>query len=222
MIQKGISDKRCGAVRHQDNRHNKWRVTLIIAFCAALLVLGEVGTANAASGYAGIGIGLAKGKFDKDNFTFKAPDLARDEAMWRLFGGFQVNDNFGFEAGYIIYGKARVREEIYNDYFETKMTGFDLTPVGFLPVAKGLSVFARGGLVFWSSDIAFQFTDPDTRTDTDKKSGSGLALGFGAKFDIIKQFGVRAEYMRYAVDNAKAGSGDFNAISISAVFAFYR
>jgi len=218
MIQKQVRDKTCGTVMHQDSIHKRWRLTLILALCAGFLQLGGSGVANAAGGYVGVGIGNAWSTFDKQSFTFDAPDLSSSQTIWHLFGGYQLSNNVGIEGGYIYLGKARVGEQARGDYFEATVTGFELTPVGLLPVGKHFSVFARGGLIFWHSDMTSRSADLGSSAKTE--SGSSLALGFGVKYDFSRQLGMRAEYTRYAIDKTKAGLGDFNVISVNGVFAF--
>jgi hypothetical protein len=222
MIQKRIEDKTCGTVLYQNDRHKKWHLTLLIAFCAGLFLLGGFGVANAANGYVGLGFGPAWSTFDTTGIGFDAKDISPNNTVWRLFGGYQLNDYFGVEGGYIYLGKSRLAPNIVPEgeqvYFETKVNGFEFTPIGSLPVGKHLSVFARAGLIFWHSDIAFSHAYSDSGTR--KKSGSSLILGLGAKYDLGKRFGVRAEYIFYAIDKAKAGSGNFNVVSINGVFAF--
>lgn len=220
MTQAQIGEMACEMVALQDNKLKKRYPLLIIVLCVGLFVLGGFGIAHAAKGYAGLGIGLAKGKFDKASFSFDTDDLSRDESMWRVLCGFQLNDNFGIEGGYVNFRKARVSENTYNDYFETEMRGFEFAPVGFLPVGKDFWVFAGAGLISWSSDMTTY--SAMFGTDTKSVSGSSLALSFGVNYDFSKKIGLRAEYTRYAIDKAKAGAGDFNAISINGVFAFYR
>jgi opacity protein-like surface antigen len=98
------------------------------------------------------------------------------------------------------------------------VTGFELTPVGSLPIGKGLSLFARAGLVFWHSDISYRFAVPGSGTQ--KESGTSLALSLGAHYAFSKQWGARAEYSLYAIDKAKAGAGGFGVMSLSGTFAF--
>ena len=204
----------------QDGTFKKRHMPLIIVLLAGCFMLTGLQVAHAAEGYVGLGIGLADGKFDKASFSFGTEDLSRNETMWRAFAGFQFIDFLGVEGGYINFGKARVTESVYYDYFETDMSGFEVGPVGFLPLSKVFTVFARVGFIFWSSDKTTRSTI--SGISTGDESGNNLALSLGARYNLIDQVGVRAEYTRYAVDKAKAGAGDFNAISASLVFAFYR
>jgi opacity protein-like surface antigen len=186
----------------------------------ALVAFAATANAGNISGYAGAGIGLATSKFDQEHFDFDTDDLTPSETAWRLFGGARLHPNFGLEIGYVGLGKAKAMEQVQQLYFECDLTGVDVAALGYLPLASKLSGFARLGLIFWSSDIAFELADDFNGTGS--ATGSGLAFGLGAQYDIHRSVGVRAEYTRYAVDKGEAGLGDFNFIGLSIFAAFGR
>ncbi len=193
------------------------RRTLILTLCLLALSLAFPPLSHAANGYVGLGFGNAATTVDKGSVEFHTQDWSPSVVAWRVFAGYQVCDYFGAEGGYIHLGKARVATE-GGDYFETTMTGFEITPVASLPIGKAFSVFARGGLVFWQSDLKYRFTA--LGEGSKKKSGNDLMASLGARYAFSKQFAARAEYSLYAIDKTKAGAGDYNVISLAGVFAF--
>lgn len=186
-------------------------ITILPAICAA----GVPG-----SGYIAAGVGNSWSTFVADSVKFDVQDIKPTIAVWRLFAGYQVNDYLGIEGGYVHLGKARLTEASRKDYYEAKVTGFDLTPIGFFPFGRHLSVFARLGYVFWSSDIKFNYEIEGSGAKDE--SGSSLAMGLGVKYNLNRYLGLRAEYTRYAIDKAKAGLGDWNLLMINGIFAFGR
>ena len=188
-------------------------------FLLSLLALSLVSPplVHAANGYVGLGFGNATTTVDKGNVEFDTEDWSPSLVVWRVFAGYQACDYFSAEGGYIQLGKARVATE-GGDFFETTMTGFEITPVASLPIGKVFSVYARGGLVFWQSDIKYRFTAIGEGTKS--KSGNDLSASLGARYAFSKQFAARAEYSLYAIDKTKAGAGDYNVISLAGVFAF--
>jgi opacity protein-like surface antigen len=172
--------------------------------------------ANAAHGYVGLGFGNSRATVDNGSVSFNTVDWNPDVTIWRLFADYQVNDYVGVEGGYIPLGKARV-STMDGAYFESNVTGLELTPIASFPIFSSFSVFARGGLIFWHSNIKYDF---HMDSGEKKKSGSSLALSLGFKYDLTKQFGVRAEYSRYNIDKSKAGAGDQRVVVISGTFAF--
>ncbi len=198
--------------------YKKLSRVLFIVSSAGLLVLGAAEVACAAGGYIGLGLGNAHSTFDKESVLFNAPDMQSDEPSWRLFGGYRLNDNFGIEGGYVDLGTARVSEQVFNDSFETEVTGLEFTAIGSLPVGKDFSVFGRGGLIFWHSDVTSRITGLGSGSKS--QSGTDVALGFGVNYDFTKHVGLRAEFTLYDIDKVKAGSGDFQVISVSGVIGF--
>jgi OmpA-OmpF porin, OOP family len=189
----------------------------LLALSLFLLSLISPLFVHAASGYVGAGFGSARPTVDKGSVEFHTQDWSPDVSVWRVFAGYQISENFGAESGYINLGKARVATE-GGDFFETTMTGFDVTSVASLPIGKAFSVFARGGLVFWQSDIKYHFTA--LGEGGKKKSGSNLTVSFGARYALTKRIGARAEYSLYAIDKSKAGAGDYKVISLAGLFMF--
>lgn len=195
----------------------------LLCLCAVGLLGPAAGTSRAAamfSGYAGASLGLATSKVDRGHAEFGSPDMSPNETAWRLFGGARYEANLGVEVGYINFGKIRVTEQVFGDYFETKMTGFELTPVGFLPIYKGFSAFAKGGLIFWSSDLTYGTAE--TVDSTAEETGSSPVLGLGAEYNIGRYIRLRGEFSQYFIDKTKAGSGDVFNISVGVLVAIGR
>jgi OmpA-OmpF porin, OOP family len=190
------------------------RITFL---CLVILSFAFPPLIHAANGYVGAGIGSARPTVDKGSVEFHTQDWSPDVSTWRVFAGYQISENFGAESGYVNLGKARVATE-GGDFFETTMTGFDVTSVASLPIGKAFAVFARGGLVFWQSDIKYRFTA--LGEGGKKKSGSNLMVSFGARYALTKRIGARAEYSLYAIDKGKAGAGDYKVLSFAGLFMF--
>jgi hypothetical protein len=188
---------------------------LAALWLCALLLFGP-GTAHAGRGYVGLGIGAAGSTVDETLVEFDTEDWSASGTTWRLLAGYQLVRHIGIEGGYASLGKASVTADGgYN--FETELTQFEIAPVGILPVGRNLSLFLRPGLVFWSSDISYNYA---SGSGTGDESGSAFSVSVGAEYFIARQFGVRAEYSRCAIDKGEAGSGDYNLISLSGLFAF--
>jgi len=211
-----MMDAMLGTLRHHDEMHTTRRLSLIIPLCLSLIALTVPGVADAAKGYVGLGIGSSWATVDKESVEFGTLDWAPTVSTWRGFAGYQINENVGIEGGYISLGEARV-STIGGHYFEARVTGLELTPIGFLPIVRAFSVFAKAGLVFWHSDISYRFA---SGSGTKKESGNDLSLSIGARYDFSEMFGARAEYSLYDIDKAKAGAGDYKVVLLSGMFAF--
>jgi len=192
----------------------------LLSICAALLWLALAGVAQGSSAYVGGGIGLAMSKIDEESVRFDTDDYSSSETSWRIFAGYRPHRHFGLEAGYVALGKGRVEEQVHYDFFETELAGFDITAVGIYPFCRGLSAFARAGVLIWNSDIAMRFTG--LGSGTRYETGAALAVGFGGEYAFIPQAALRADFSYYAIDKEKAGSGGFSVISVGGVFYFLR
>jgi hypothetical protein len=213
---KVLSFARCGAWLHRHLLPDRVR-RLAVFFCLSLPVLLVPRVADAGKAYLGFGIGNARSTVDKESVQFHTQDYSPDVSAWRLLAGYQLIEYLGMEGGYVRLGKARVTTS-GGDYFQAEVTGLELTPVGFLPVHRGLSFLARGGLIFWHSDISYRFEE--SGNGANKTSGNALSAAFGAQYVVKKKVGVRADYSLYAIDKAKAGAGDYSVISFSGLVMF--
>jgi OmpA-OmpF porin, OOP family len=220
MIQRKRTIKESRSVACAAERRVGRRMISCTVLSLLIVVLHFSSLVAAVSGYVGATLGFANSKFDKEHFSFESVDLTGTETAWRLLGGCQFTANFGVEGGYVNLGKPRVHEQVYGDFFEAKLTGFELALVGTLPLGKGFSALAKGGKLFWKSEMASQITY--VTNGTASETGNCLALGFGLKYEIAKRLAIRAEFTRYTVDKTKAGVGDLNFISINGLFMFGR
>jgi opacity protein-like surface antigen len=194
------------------------RVPKLVAFLSiSLFALLAPRAADAGQPYLGFGVGNARSTVDKESVQFHTQDFSPDVSAWRLLAGYQLTEFIGMEGGYVRLGKARVATS-GGDYFQAEETGFELTPVGLVPVRRSLSILARGGLIFWHSDISYHFGE--SGNGTRKASGNALAAALGAQYVVKKRLGVRGEYSLYAIDKAKAGAGNYHVISLSGLVMF--
>lgn len=218
MTRKQDADLDCGMSVHSGGARARRCLPFLVALCVGAMTLVTAGSACALSGYAGASLGLALSTIDEGSVEFDTEDWSPSETSWRILGGCQFTPVFGLEAGYISFGKGEVTEQINQDYFNAELSGIEAMVVGQWRPAGSFWAFARGGAIFWSSDMAFQFTGIDTGKTSE--SGTSAAFGLGAGYAFGKYFAMRAEYTRYAIDETKAGAGGFNVVSAGAFFAF--
>ncbi len=191
---------------------------IFVGACALMLAWPATDVARAAAPYVGVGGGAGVITIDKETVQFHTQDWKPGASLWRVFAGYDAGHHVGIEAGYLTFGKPRVSTQDTGDFFETKLSGFDVTPTGALPIVKNLSAFARAGAVFWKSEWSWSYTAMSAGTTT--KSGTGLALGLGAEYAITPHVLVRIEGAYYGIDKAKAGAGGIAGGGLSARYAF--
>ncbi|MDZ4261882.1 MAG: outer membrane beta-barrel protein, partial [Pseudomonadota bacterium] len=103
---------------------------------------------------------------------------------YKLFAGYQLNDNFALEAGYFDlcqFGSRAVKGQEGSLKTRAKTRGFNIDLVGSLPMTEKLSAFARAGAHYYEAKDRFQggdgfvVSDRHRRDrDIDMKWGGGL------------------------------------------------
>lgn len=182
-----------------------------------LLVMGGLIVAPQAWGQFYLGGSFGKSDFDDGNAI---PDLITSgtvdgkDSGFKIFGGYQFNQNFGVELAYVDLGKAK-----YSGTFgalpvtggSVDTTGFNFSAVGTLPLNPSFELFGKVGLFAWEAQAR------DTTGGvpfSGKDDGADLSFGIGASYNINKNLSVRAEWEQFkAVDT-------ISLLSLGIVFKF--
>jgi opacity protein-like surface antigen len=131
------------------------KINLTVA-CLALIA----GSANAATqgGYAGAGLGYSRlqtpDTFLQTNNAVQVVDQIRQRGGLggRVFGGYNLNEYVGVEAGFSQYVKSKYNSQLessgfnFAGYNEYTMSAVDLVGKAYLPLGNtGLNAYALGG-----------------------------------------------------------------------------
>lgn len=187
-------------------------------FAAAVLVLSGLVAASQASAQ-GFYIGGSVGQSKMDNGN-AIPDLITSGTVdgkdtgYKIFGGYQFNQNFGVDLAYVDLGKAS-----YSGTFlgipvtggTVKTSGLNISAVGTLPLNSGFALFGKVGFFTWESK-ASDVTGGVSFSG--KEDGTDVSFGVGASYNFTKNFGVRAEWERFKA------VGDIDLLSIGVVYKF--
>jgi OmpA-OmpF porin, OOP family len=124
---------------------------------------------------------------------------------FRIFGGWQFNENFGLEAGYVDGGSASETFNIEGTDVDVDIdvTGIDLMLRGVLPMGESFFAFAQAGVIFWDADFKASALGV---SESDSDSGEDLIYGAGIGFNFSENAGVRAEYMMYDISDTDVDS----------------
>src|SRR5213075_237290 len=128
---------------------------------------------------------------------------------YKVFGGYQLHRYIGAELAYVDLGKL-----LYAGSFggvpvsdgKLKLSGFDVSVLGTLPISGRSMVFAKAGAFIWRAEAK------DTYGGTAfsaKTTGRQPSLGLGASFAVTPPLAVRAEIERFKF-------GDHHAALVSA------
>ena len=153
--------------------------------------LAQQGLQNrpAAPGGQGFYLGLGAGTAD-----FKGPN--DKESAWKLFGGYNFNNNFGVEAGYHDLGSPP----------GGSTTAWELSGVGRLPLGDRFGLFGKIG---------------GYRLD-DRPAGGGdrsdWTWGLGASYDFTRNWSARLEWQQFR--DVGFGGNDVNSLTLSGAYRF--
>lgn len=168
---------------------------------AILLTLGMTGTALAQNGfYAGAGIGQAT--IDACEGITHCDD---EDTSWKIFGGWQLNQNVAFEAGWVDFGEVTGIKG--GSAVSAEVDGWTLAAKGILPLNEQFSVFGKLGMISWDlkGGGAASGTDDD---------GTDLLYGIGAQYMFTDQVGLVGEWEWYDIDN------DVDLLSVGVLIKF--
>ncbi len=150
------------------------RSKLVVQSLAALvLASGSIAAMAADSGwYAGVSLGQSKvdaktgqlkSELEALGATNVSTTLDDTDTGLKLFGGYQLNKNLGFEAAYVDLGSyvgnatyATLAGSPYRSNSDAE--GFLLSVVGTLPVSDTVAVFGKIGAFSWDIDVTASTT----------------------------------------------------------------
>lgn len=144
----------------------------------------------------GVTIAEATGKQDKSDTGFK------------LQVGYQINDNFAIEGGYVDLGeyslKGSLAGDVNGDDFEgvykakAKSTAINLDGVFILPLGSDWSLFAKVGVVRAETKQSLSlYVAGEGGSDSSKKTRTTGHYGLGGAYNLTKDVSVRLEWERF-------------------------
>jgi OOP family OmpA-OmpF porin len=184
-------------------------------------------TAAQAQGYLGLGLGQSKipdqppsscAEFGlPSSCTLSKKDT---DSAFRIFGGARFGRNFALEIGFVDLGKGHVN--ITSPVVGTadfKVSGFDISGIGFMPFGANFGGMARVGLFSWTAKPS---VSGPGGTASDSDTGNSITFGIGLTYDFSRQFGGRLEWQRFAKvgNSSTTGTTDIDFISLNGVIRF--
>jgi OOP family OmpA-OmpF porin len=150
---------------------------------------------------------------------------------WKLFAGYQITPNLAAEVGYVDLGNFKVSASGSVNLLQAtasgsdKANGISLDAVGTLPINQEFGLIGRIGIFAWRLDataiVSAQGAPGGPVSTEDKPTGTSLDFGAGVKYDLNKNFGVRAEYQRFqSIGNSNTGKSDVDLFSASVLYRF--
>lgn len=176
------------------------------AALVALAAASAPALSQEAGWYAGLGIGQSE---FKEGCGIAALGCDDKDTAYSVFGGYQFNANLGAELGYTDLGEATAGGA------SVGAKGFELTGVGTLPINQQFAVYGKLGFYRWDVDASAPGA-------SFSETGTDPTFGVGVKYDLTRNFALRAQWQRYQDlgNSATTGTSDADVIGINGVLKF--
>ena len=166
--------------------------------------------------YAGLSIGQSKAKdacsgSDVSAATGISSSCDDKDTAWKIFGGYQIMRFLGAELAYTDLGKVKASASApgVSASAEVKTNAWELVAVGSYPIGtSGFAPYAKAGFYRGESKLSSSVGISAKETNND------WTAGLGVRYDIMRNFAVRAEWQRYN------GDSDLDVFSIGALYKF--
>ncbi len=205
---------------------------------AAAVTFALAAAPTYAQWYAGASVGKSDITFNNaaqsDQFLdlgFTNPNTVSSnrDTGYRVFGGYQLHKYIAVEAGYVDLGKFDFRTDVSPPAGSlagsTRISGFELSALGLLPVGDKFTAFARVGALAGETKTSYTGTGSIQVLiggETQKRSSTQLVYGAGVSYAINDKLSVRGEWSKYTkLGNVfTGGQTDANLYSLGLVYRF--
>ena len=174
------------------------RKTIVTGLIVVSLSLASTAFADAGNSYAGFSLGNATP--DSSGFD--------NASGWKIFGGYEINDNFAVEGGYTSFGKMN-GPVILGFSTSVEPTGFEVAAVGNFPVNNLFTFFGKAGILIWDFKVNVDGLGSSSTTGTD------AFFGIGGKFNVAKNTDIQVAWDSYTVEG-----GGIDLLSVGVVYSF--
>lgn len=187
-------------------------------------VLGWYGGANIGRTYvtiddARITSGLAAAGFTTNSISDRDTNTG-----YKVFGGYQINQNFAVEGGYFDLGKFGYTASTTPAGTlsgNMRVTGLNLDLVGTLPLSERFSAFGRVGVNYARTRDNFSSTGAVGVINANPSAnGTNYKLGVGLQYALSDAWSVRGELERYRVKDGIGNRGHVDMASVGLVYRF--
>jgi len=187
-------------------------------FAAAVLVLSGLVAASQASAQ-GFYIGGSVGNSDIDDEIttglITSGSVDGKDTGFKIFGGYQFDQNFGVELAYVDLGKASYSGSFFGAPVtggKVEVWGLNISAVGTLPLNPSFSLFGKVGLFSWEAEASDVTGGVPFSA---KDDGADLSVGLGLSYNFTKNVSARVEWQRFMMDVA-----DADLLSVGIVYKF--
>lgn len=205
-----------------------------LALIAVLATLTSA-PAYAAEGFYALGslgwssLDIDKGQVDSELTSAGATGLSSStdsgDFAYKLQFGYQFNDNFAIEGGYIDLGKASYSATFTggNANAEVKVRGINLSALGIYPINDTFSIFGKVGFIDAHVKETASASGPGgSATASASSTDIKPTVGFGGTYKVNEKVGIRAEYEFFNKlgNHRTTGEANVNLLSAGLVYKF--
>ncbi len=208
---------------------------LSLAGLGSLLAVTAVHAQSDSYYYGGVGVGQSRAMVDDEAVAARLrangvnpTNISVDESdtTFKAFAGYQINRNFGVEAGYFNLGNSGFTSTTmpagtYSN--QLKIDGVNLDLVGTLPLTEKWSALARAGAQYSNVRTDSKSTGAVTIPSASQSDKSfSYRYGLGIQYEVNQSLFVRAEADLNRVKYASGDRGNVCNYSVSLVIPFGR
>lgn len=210
--------------------------TLFVMSCA----MASAFAAEEAPWYGGISLGHGEAKrtgswAEQTDLSFRGQGvtslttISTGSSAWKMFGGYQFDENFGVEASYARLGKFNGTSTVTAPAAGTgsgkwEADAFSVAAIGTLPIHENrVAAFGKLGLAYTRLSVSATATGGGTAAAFSPSNDRiNPMLGVGIRFDLTKKVGLRAEFEHYnnVGEGGKTGQSSVEMLSIGMQYRF--
>jgi len=215
----------------------KFNTTCVTMGVASLLAMASplAQAADDAGWYGGVSVGRSAASIDDARIT---GGLARQglatsafsanerDTGFKLFGGYQINRNFGVEAGFFDlgnFGYTATTVPAGTLTGDIRARGLSLDLVGTLPITERFLLLGRVGVNHSRVNGAFAVGGaarmPYANANPSERS-TGYKMGLGLSYALTEALSLRGEAERYRIKDSVGNKGHIDMFSLSLVYRF--
>lgn len=164
----------------------------LIAGSAAMAAQAQTTTTTAPRAYVGAGVSTVESDYRISGAS--NVNSSGWKGSGKLFGGVEVDQTFGVEAGYTDFRKSRANYTVNGAPGVAEADGYGAYVAGkaTMPVSEKTSVYAKAGVAHTKREMTSA-----TPGLTRKESDNALYGALGAQYAVNEQVSLIAEYERY-------------------------
>jgi OOP family OmpA-OmpF porin len=209
------------------------RTSRTLGLVALAAITSPFALADESGWYGGANVGRSRATIDNPRITsslltggFATSSITNDDRStgYKIFGGYQFNQNFSLESGYFDLGKfgfTATTVPAGTLSGNIKLRGLNLDLVGTLPITEKFSAFGRAGVNYAQARDAFTGTGAVRVTNPNpSKRDTNFKVGLGLQYAFTESLAMRTEVERYRINDAVGNKGDIDQISVGLVYRF--